>query len=113
MTLTPGSSLSQFNYPTAIFVDLSGAMFIADSNNYRIQKWLPDQPLGFTVAGGRGNGATLDKIGLVYGIFVDLQGNIYVSENTNHRVTLWYATNTTAGELVNIFISLYFIFSFF
>ena len=75
-------------------------MYIADLNNYRIQKWLPDQPLGFTVAGGRGNGATLDKIGLVYGIFVDSQGNIYVSENSNNRVTLWYSYNSTAGEIV-------------
>ena len=79
-------------------------MYIADVNNYRIQKWLPDQPLGSTVAGGRGNGATLDRIGIVYGIFVDLQGHIYVSENSNHRVTIWYAFNTTAGELVRTFL---------
>ena len=75
-------------------------MYIADYSNYRIQKWLPDQPLGFTVAGGRGNGATLDKVGTVYAIFVDPQGNIYVSEYSNNRVTLWFATNTTAGQLV-------------
>ena len=110
MTLTAGSTYSQLNYPTAIFVDLTGGMFIADTNNYRIQKWLPDQPLGFTVAGGRGNGATLDKIGVVYGIFVDLQGNIYVSENSNHRVTLWFVFNTTAGELVQIIYQLFHLF---
>ena len=81
---------------------MSGAIFIADTLNYRVQKWLPNEPLGTTVAGGRGNGATLDRIGLVYGIFVDSQENIYVSENSNHRVTLWYAWNTTAGEIVSI-----------
>lgn len=75
-------------------------MYIADMTNYRVQKWLPDQPLGFTVAGGRGNGATLDKIGVVYGLFVDYLGNIYVSENSNHRVTFWYSFNNTAGEIV-------------
>ena len=76
-------------------------MYIADNGNYRIQKWLPNEPLGTTVAGGRGNGATLDKIGLVYAIFVDPQGSVYISENSNHRVTLWFAWNSTAGQIVS------------
>ncbi|CAF4729948.1 unnamed protein product [Rotaria sp. Silwood1] len=99
-TLTGGSGYSELYNPTAIFVDPDGVMYIADAGNYRIQKWLPNQPLGFTVAGGRGNGATYDKIGLVYAIFVDNVGNIYVSESSNHRVTVWYASNTAAGQLV-------------
>ncbi|CAF2697913.1 unnamed protein product [Rotaria sp. Silwood2] len=99
-TVTGGSGYSELNNPTAIFVDLNGVMYIADNGNYRIQKWLPNQPLGFTVAGGRGNGATFDKIGVVYAIFVDNVGNIYVSESSNNRVTLWYASNTTASQLI-------------
>ncbi|CAF1082804.1 unnamed protein product [Rotaria sordida] len=99
-TLTGGSSYSQLYNPTSIFVDLNGAMYIADANNYRILKWLPNQPLGSIVAGGRGNGSTLDKIGFVYSIFVDNQGNMYLSEYTNHRVTLWLSYNTSLGQLV-------------
>ena len=75
-------------------------MYIADSANYRVLKWLPDQPVGAVVAGGRGVGTTLDKLGIVYSIYVDTQGSVYVSENTNHRVTLWFAWNTTAGQVV-------------
>lgn len=99
-TLAGGTGYSELNDPTAIHVHPNGTMYIADSANYRIQRWLPDQPVGYTVAGGRGNGATFDKIGLVYAIFVDDQGNVYVSENSNHRVTLWLAGNTTASRLV-------------
>jgi hypothetical protein len=99
-SLGGGGGYSELRNPTAIFVDLSGALYIADMSNYRIQKWLPNEPLGYTVAGGRGNGATLDKIGVVYGIFVDSMGSVYVSENSNHRVTLWFAWNTTAGQIV-------------
>ncbi|CAF1116879.1 unnamed protein product [Rotaria sordida] len=99
-TQTGGNGYSELTNPTSIFVDPNGVMYIADSSNYRIQKWLPNQPLGFTVAGGRGNGATLDKIGLVYAFFVDNSGNIYISEYSNHRVTLWRAFNTTIGQLV-------------
>lgn len=75
-------------------------MYIADAGNYRVQKWLPNQPLGFIVAGGRGNGAALNQIGFSYSIFIDNLGNIYVSESTNHRVTLWLPYNETAGQLV-------------
>ncbi len=99
-TLAGGSAYSELNDPTAIFIHPNGTMYIADSANYRVQRWIPDQPLGFTVAGGRGNGVTLDKIGTVNAIHVDNQGNIYVSETSNNRVTLWYAGNTTAGQLV-------------
>lgn len=82
-------------------IDLNGMMYIADSANYRILKWDPNQPLGSVVAGGRGNGALLTQIGLVNSMFVDILGNIYVSESSNNRVTLWFGYNTTAGELVN------------
>ncbi|CAF4902345.1 unnamed protein product, partial [Rotaria sp. Silwood1] len=98
-TLAGGSSYSELYNPTSVYVDLNGIMYIADASNYRVQKVLPNQPLGFTVAGGRGNGSTLDKIGLVYSVFVDNQGNIYVSEYSNHRVTLWLPNNASAGQL--------------
>lgn len=99
-TLAGGAAFSELNDPTAIFVHPNGTMYIADSFNYRVQRWLPNEPLGFTVAGGRGNGATLDRVGMVYAIYVDEPGNIYVSEFSNHRVTFWTAGNTTIGRLV-------------
>ncbi|CAF1292333.1 unnamed protein product, partial [Rotaria sordida] len=100
LTPTAGSASPQFNSPTGIFVDLTGIIYVADYNNYRVQKWLPGDPFGSTVAGGHGPGTTLDKIGGVQAIYVDAQSNIYVSEYTNHRVSLWTAGNTTAGKLV-------------
>jgi hypothetical protein len=99
-TTSGGSSLSELNSPTAIFIDLNGVLYIYDSLNYRIQKWILGQPLGFTVAGGRGSGTTLDRISSGNGLYVDAQSSIYVSENTNNRVTRW--DNTTAGIIVNI-----------
>ena len=76
-------------------------MYIYDSANARIQKWVIGDPLGFTVAGGRGVGSTLDKLSSGNGLYVDDQGNIYVSENANHRVTLWFEGNTTIGRVVS------------
>ncbi|CAF5216614.1 unnamed protein product, partial [Rotaria magnacalcarata] len=56
------------------------------------------QPIGFTVAGGRGSGATLDKISTSQGLYVDDQSRVYVSEIGNDRVTRW--DNTTIGVIV-------------
>jgi hypothetical protein len=76
-------------------------MYILDYINYRVVKWLPGQPLGFSVAGNHGSGSTPDKIGASYGLYLDNQGNIYISEYSNHRVSMWYNGNTTAGVVVS------------
>jgi DNA-binding beta-propeller fold protein YncE len=96
-----GSGYSEFSYPTAIYVDLDGTMYILDYANYRVVKWLVGQPLGFSIAGNHGLGSTLDKMGTCYGLYLDNQKNIYISDYTNHRVTMWYNGNTTAGILVS------------
>lgn len=92
-----GSGYSEFNNPSSIFIDLNGTMYILDRDNFRVVRWLPNEPLGFTVAGGRGLGTTSDKIGTSYGIYLDDQSNIYISENTNHRVSKWLNGNLVAG----------------
>ena len=97
-----GSGYSELNSPAAIYVTLNATLFILDSLNYRVMKYLPGQPLGFAVAGNRGTGTTLDKIGTSYAIDLDDQWNIYISEYSNHRVTMWFNGNTTAGIIVCI-----------
>lgn len=108
-TTSGGSSLSELRNPTSIFIDLPGALYIYDASNYRILKWLPGQPIGTIIAGGRGSGSTLDKISSGYGLYVDNQGSIYVSEYSNQRVTRW--DNSTAGIIVKfIATKIFFIF---
>lgn len=102
--LISGSGYSQLYMPTAIFVDANRTLYILDSRNYRVQKWLYGEPLGFTVAGGYGSGSTTDKIAISYGLFVDRQSNIYISDTANHRIVFWQAGNTTRGRVVIIII---------
>lgn len=97
-----GNGFSEFDTPTALALDDDGTMYILDSGNFRVVKWIPNQPLGFTVAGGRGTGATLDRIGTSYAVTLDAQSNVYVSDWTNHRVTMWLVGNTTLGFLVSL-----------
>ncbi|CAF3213934.1 unnamed protein product, partial [Rotaria sp. Silwood2] len=92
-----GSGYSQLNGPTGIYLDLNRTLYIYDNLNYRIQKWIYGQPLGFTVAGGRGSGTALDKISTGQSLYVDDQSSIYISEIGNDRVTRW--DNTTMGVI--------------
>jgi hypothetical protein len=95
-----GSGFSELYYPAAIALTLDGSLYIADTSNYRVMKYLSGQPLGSVVAGGRGSGTSLTQIGISYGIALDSQSNIYVCEFSSHRVTKW--VNTTAGIIVSI-----------
>ncbi|CAF4543376.1 unnamed protein product, partial [Rotaria magnacalcarata] len=72
---------------------------ILDRSNYRVLKWQTGDTLGYTVAGGNGNGGTFTQIGVSYGIYVDDTYNVYISEQSNHRVIKWANGNTTAGAL--------------
>lgn len=95
-----GSGYNQLNGPTAIFLDSSRTLYILDNLNYRVQKWLNGNPIGVTVAGGRGSGNTLDKLSSGHGIYVDDYSRIYVSEMGNDRVTRW--DNTSSGVIVRV-----------
>lgn len=75
-------------------------MFIMDTSNYRVLRWIVGDPLGYTVAGGNGNGGASTQIGASYGLFIDDQYNVYVSEQTNHRITLWLSSNPSIGNIV-------------
>lgn len=57
-----GNAANQFNYPTGIFVDAFGNLYVADEANYRIQKFAPGNPNGVTVAGGNGQGSAANQL---------------------------------------------------
>lgn len=95
-----GSGRSELYNPYSISVTPNQTMFILDTTNYRVLRWQLNDAMGYVVAGGNGNGAGYNQIGVSYSLFVDNQYNVYVSENSNHRVTAWYARNITAGTIV-------------
>ena len=98
--LAAGSTRSELYQPTAILVDVNSVMYILDSMNYRVLRWVTGEPLGTVIVGGRGTGAQFDRIGRSFAMFMDSQQNIYISDNTNNRVTRWAAGNNTISTLV-------------
>ncbi|PYI95230.1 MAG: hypothetical protein DMF00_16265 [Verrucomicrobia bacterium] len=78
-----GAGNGQFNSPTGIAVDGNGHIFVADTNNARIEKFAPSG----TFLGAMGiKGAGFGQLGAPNGIAVDPAGNIYVADATRHRV---------------------------
>ena len=86
-----GSDSTHLNYPTDVFVDSSGNIYVADFKNNRVQKWAPGAKYGVTVAGSPSGVSGSDSAHLdgPDGVRVDAKGNIYVSDEYNNRVQKW------------------------
>ncbi|MBU0702061.1 SMP-30/gluconolactonase/LRE family protein, partial [bacterium] len=71
------------DHPLEIAVDSSGDVYVADSNNNRIQKF--DSSGGFiTTWGSKGNGE--GQFNYPSGVAVDSSGNVYVADSNNNRI---------------------------
>lgn len=78
-----GSGPGQFNDPRSLAVDATGNVYVADSNNHRIQKF--DSEGKLLMEWGR-QGAETAQFQEPWGVAVDKQGNVYVADTWNHRV---------------------------
>ncbi len=83
---------AELNYPTGVFVDGTGNIFIADSANSVIREVLASTGDIQTVAGdallgagynGDGIAATSAQLNIPEGVFVDGSGNIFIADTGN------------------------------
>ena len=84
-----GSAANQLGSPVGVYVAATGAVYIADANNNRIQRWAPGATQGVTVAGGNDYGNAANQLTYPENVFVDPAGNVYVSDGGNNRVQRW------------------------
>jgi len=83
---------AELSYPTSIYVDGSGNIFIADAGNSRIRKVTASGNIT-TVAGngtagfsGDGGPATSAALYAPTGVYLDGSGNIFIADVNNNRV---------------------------
>ncbi len=87
-----GTSNNLLNSPAGIAFDPSyTALYIAEANNHRVQKWIPGASTGTTVAGQSDgtSGSSLTHLNSPRDIEVDANENIYVADLYNHRIVMW------------------------
>lgn len=70
-----------FNNPAELFVDSSGSLFVADTDNDRIVKLTAEGKTALVIAEGGGTPLSRPQ-----GAFVDRGGNIFVADTGNGRV---------------------------
>ena len=80
------------DYPVALATDLTGNIFFAERDTYRIRKIDPSGRVS-TVAGsglsgfsGDGGPATNARLSEVEGLAIDRHGNIYIADTDNYRI---------------------------
>lgn len=80
----PGPIVNMLDYPHGIFVDENFNLFVADTNNNRIQLFRPGQLNAVTVAGlGAPNFFVLNR---PTDIVLDGNGSLFIVDSHNHRI---------------------------
>ena len=86
------ATAAQLNFPTGVFVDSGGNLFIADQTNHSVRK-VDSGGTITTVAGtgaagfsGDNGAATGAQLNNPVGVFVDATGNLFIADATNNRV---------------------------
>ena len=96
MTVEGFTDNGEFNSPSDIFLDSNGNMYVADSLNYRIQKF--NSSGQFLMKFGS-SGNTNGKFVTPYNLTLDASGNIYVADTGNHRIQKF----NSSGEFIMSF----------
>jgi uncharacterized protein (TIGR03663 family) len=78
-----GTAPGQFTDPRGLAVDSGGRVYVADSNNHRIQVFDSN---GHFVTQWGSQGAGLGQFQEPWGVAVDEDGNVYVADSWNHRL---------------------------
>ncbi|MEZ0371149.1 MAG: CsgG/HfaB family protein [Candidatus Sericytochromatia bacterium] len=81
---------ARFHTPSALAADLQGIVYIADTDNHRIRKLLPDGRViswvGTGEAGFSDGNAAVARFNRPQGLALDPQGNLYVADTDNHAI---------------------------
>lgn len=80
---TQGSADGQFNRPRGLATDSSGNIYVADTDNHRIQKF---SSTGTFISKWGTQGTGIGQFYQPYDVAVDSSGNIFVADTGNHRI---------------------------
>jgi len=89
------ATAARLDLPTALALDASGNLYVADSNNHRVRRIAAATGVITTVAGngvegysGDGGAATAAYLDSPNGLVLDAAGNLYIADTHNGRVRM-------------------------
>ena len=69
--------------------DKDGSLYVSDTGKHEVKRWRKGETDGIIVAGGNGQGNSLNQLDHPTFMFVDSDYSLYVSDYCNHRVMKW------------------------
>lgn len=72
-----------------ITTDKDGSLYVSDTKKHEVKRWRKGEFDGIIVAGGNGQGHSLNQLNHPTFMFVDSDYSLYVSDYYNHRVMKW------------------------
>lgn len=82
----PGDGDGEFNYPLSAAVNREGEIFIADTQNARIQRFTPDGKFVLKF-GQRGDGPS--DFAIIKGVAIDSENHVYVTDGKAHNIKIF------------------------
>ncbi|CAF1608542.1 unnamed protein product [Rotaria sp. Silwood1] len=80
-------------------VDRDHSLFVSDTSNHRVMKWMEGEKQGIIVAGGQGQGNSLTQLSYPRGVIVNQSGIVYVADSGNNRIMCW-PQGATRGSII-------------
>ncbi|CAF3761407.1 unnamed protein product, partial [Rotaria socialis] len=81
-----GTALTQLSYPYGLFNDTLYTLYVADSWNHRVIRWIQGVKQGTVIVGGNGAGAGANQFSVPVALSFDRHGNLYVVDHDNNRI---------------------------
>ncbi|MBC7263720.1 MAG: TIGR03663 family protein [Chloroflexi bacterium] len=86
---SPGSAPGQLMYPKGLDIGPDGNIYVADSQNHRVQVFKPNGEFVRVIGQGQGNAP--GQFQEPWGLAVDDEGYVYVADTWNHRIQVFDA----------------------
>ncbi|CAF1617054.1 unnamed protein product, partial [Didymodactylos carnosus] len=103
-TGTFGVGANQLYSPVSVFIDANDLMYIADTNNNRIQRWLLNATSGTTSAGSSSGtgGSSASLLNTPNAVYVDSNQNLYIADSSNYRVQYWQSGASSGSTIAGL-----------
>ncbi|CAF3297499.1 unnamed protein product [Rotaria socialis] len=99
-----GTGLNELDFPSSFVFGADSSMYIADTFNHRIVKWLLNGSNSQSIiAGAKGIGNQTDQLRYVHRVILDEENTMYICDSGNSRVLRWFKNENYGHPILENF----------